>query len=241
MSTTIDILSPGYAHKQDTTENGITKKFMRATGSCCLVRSNKMNVLFDTMGPWEKDLLLEKLGALKVHPDDIEYLVCSHSHPDHVGNLNLFTKAKKHFVGMSLYTENLYDLNCFEPSGSYIFSVKREKGGDDSIGVVEYEPYALDSHLSVEPTQGHTLDCVSLIVNNCDNYGTVGLVGDLFENQDDIQDQSIWLAAGSQNPNLQRANRSRIFNKVDYILPGHGDIFKTSNKSVKMNQFIPLH
>lgn len=190
-----------------------------------------MNVLFDTMGPWEKDILVRRLESLKLHVDDIEYLVCSHSHPDHVGNLNLFTKAKKHFVGTSVYSKDIYDLNCFEPTGSHKYNPPKATGGD-TMDVIDYEYYALDSYLSIEPTQGHTMECISLIVSNCDNYGTVGLVGDLFENSTDINDDSIWLGAGSQNPDLQRANRSKIYNKVDFILPGHGEIFKISKETM---------
>lgn len=201
---------------------------MSATGSCCLVRSNRMIVLFDTMGPWERDILVQRLESLKIHVDDVEYLVCSHSHPDHVGNLNLFTKAKKHFVGTSVYSKDVYDLNCFEPIGSHKY---KPTNGGDVIDVIDYECFSLDSHLSIEPTQGHTMECVSLIVSNCVNYGTVGLAGDLFENGSDVSDDSIWLGAGSQNPDLQRANRSRLYNKVDFILPGHGEIFRVSSET----------
>lgn len=226
MSTSIDVITSGYADlTEESSSSNQRKKFMRATGSCCLVRSNQMVVLFDTMGPWERDILVERLAGLKIHVDDIEYLVCSHSHPDHVGNLNLFTSAKKHFVGTSIYTGDVYDLNCFEPTGSRKY---KPSNGSDEIEVIDYEHYALNSHLSIESTQGHTMECISLIVKNCDNYGTVGLVGDLFENSTDINDDSIWLGAGSQNPDLQRANRSRIYNKVDFILPGHGELFKSS-------------
>ena len=199
---------------------------MRATGSCCLVRSDGHKILFDTMGPWERDLLLDKLAKLKVHPDDVDHVVCSHSHPDHIGNLNLFTKALKHFVGTSVYTGDIYDLNCFEPSGS--FKYKSDRGVETDV--ISYNDFSIGSNLSIEPTPGHTLECVSLIVNNCENLGTVGLVGDLFERREDVEDEGIWLGAGSQNPDLQRANRSRIYNKVDYIMPGHGPLFKTRQK-----------
>lgn len=202
------------------------QQFMRATGSCCLVSSSRSYALFDTMGPWERDSLIDKLAHLRVHPDDIEYLVCSHSHPDHVGNLNLFTRAKKHFVGTSVYSNDLYDLNCFEPIGSYKYKSPRE---DKEIDVITYEPYRLDSNLSLQPTQGHTMECISMLVDNCQQYARVALVGDLFEREADVKDEAIWLGAGSQNSSLQRANRTRIYQSVDYILPGHGPLFSTKS------------
>lgn len=223
MTAKIDIITTGYAQMLSPTAQPHAKagSFMKATGSCCLVRSSGLRVLFDTMGPWERDLLLERLAELKVHQDDIDYLVCSHSHPDHIGNINLFTQATKHFIGTSVYARDVYDLDCFQPTGSYKFKTKR----DVEVDVVQYESYRLDNNLTIMPTKGHTMECVSLILENCDNYGSVGLVGDLFERKEDLEDESIWQLAGSQDPDLQRANRAKIFAKVDYILPGHGPLF----------------
>lgn len=223
MAINLHILAEGYAIET----NSCNEKYMRATGSCCLVQSNRTLTLFDTMGPWERSRLIESLEKHKIHPDDIDYLVCSHSHPDHVGNLNLFTKAKKHFVGLSVYTECEFDLNCFEPIGSYTFKSKRHDSLTTETEVITYKDFQIETGMKIEPTQGHTMECVSLIIENCESLGTVALVGDLFENGYDVKDESIWLRAGSQNPDLQRANRERIYNKVDAIMPGHGPLFKT--------------
>lgn len=238
---------PGYAiQRDDYTSNSIyvdhqtatngtgpktLGKYMKATGSCCLVASGTNYVLFDTLGPWEKDLLVDKLESHKIHPDDINYVVCSHSHPDHIGNLNLFTKAKKHFVGTSVYTNDLYDLNCFEPIGSYKYKQPPKESWLEptpEIDVIVHKPFDLDSNLRLIPTPGHTMECISMLVNNCQDFGKVGLVGDLFENKDDVANEGIWLAAGSQNPDLQRAHRARLYEDCDYIFPGHGDFFQTT-------------
>jgi len=45
-------------------------------------------------GTWtSKKTLASQLAALDLKPSDIRYLALSHSHPDHVGNLNLFPQA----------------------------------------------------------------------------------------------------------------------------------------------------
>lgn len=217
MATKLDVLQVGYADQPKPLQ-------MRASGSCCLVRSGKSKIIFDTMGPWEKDKLLDALAKHKIHPDDIEYLICSHSHPDHIGNNNLFSKAKMHFVGMSVYEHDIYDLSCFEPMGSHTYKTVR----DEEIVVITYKNYNIDAHLTIEPTPGHTLECISLFLDNCDSFGSVALTGDLFEREADITDEGIWLSAGSQNSNLQRAHRARVYNHVDYIVPGHGSMFKTN-------------
>ena len=180
--------------------------------------------MFDTMGPWERDRLIEGLARIGVHPDDIEYLVCSHSHPDHIGNNNLFTKAKVHIVGTSVYTNDCYNLGCFEPTGSYNYVTSK----GDQIEVIQHKNYELSSHLSIQPTPGHTLECVSLLVNNCDGFGNLAMAGDLFEREEDVLNEGVWLGAGSQQPDQQRAHRSQIYNKADFIVPGHGPLFKTN-------------
>lgn len=34
------------------------------------------------------------LAEQNLHPNDISYLICTHGHIDHIGNLNLFKNAK---------------------------------------------------------------------------------------------------------------------------------------------------
>ena len=48
-----------------------------------------------------------------VRPEDIHYVVCTHGHPDHVGNINLFTKAML-IMGYSIQFEDQYFLHDFK-------------------------------------------------------------------------------------------------------------------------------
>lgn len=93
MSCTVKVLQDGYSRWVEPPNS------MSANGSCTLVRGNSINVLVDTLGPWDREILIEKLALEQLHPDDVKFVVCTHSHPDHIGNLNLFTNASKHIVG----------------------------------------------------------------------------------------------------------------------------------------------
>lgn len=133
-------------------------------------------------------------------PDDISTVINTHGHSDHIGNNNLFLKAK-HIVGQNISFKNQYELHDFE------------------------DAYVIEDGIKVISTPGHTLGCVSVIVNNgiCNgNEGVIGVVGDLFERCADIDDDSIWIEAGSEDPKAQYRNRSAVADVVDYILPGHG-------------------
>lgn len=59
---------------------------------------------------------------------------------------------------------------------------------------------------------------------------TVAVTGDLFENANDINDDTIWLNAVSEDRFMQRKNRYRISALVDFIIPGHGEMFRLTNE-----------
>ena len=59
-------------------------------GFACLVKLEKENILFDTGG--NSSILLFNLEKMKVDPDQIDKIVISHIHGDHVGGLKGFLK-----------------------------------------------------------------------------------------------------------------------------------------------------
>lgn len=180
-----------------------TEGGMLANCSCTLIKGPK-NIIVDTMTPWDGKRLLDAIQKLDVRCDDIGYVISTHGHSDHVGNNNLFLNAK-HLVGRCVsYKEKYYD------DGTFF--------NKDDI-------YEIDEHVQVVSTPGHTLSDVSVVVKT--TKGIFGIVGDLFENENDMLDESIWLDAGSENPELQRRNRKYILDKVDWIVPGHGTMFST--------------
>ena len=87
--------------------------------------------------------------------------------------------------------------------------------GDDA------KPFVIDAIVKVIATPGHTLDSVSVIVNNCisgfshllENLGpdssgvsvVAVIAGDLFEKEEDLQDESVWIEAGSEDQAKQVA------------------------------------
>lgn len=163
------------------------------------------------MTAWDGEILLHELKNHHITENDIDFLVCSHGHADHIGNLNLFLKAH-HFVGSCLSHKNVYYPHDFEK-----------------------QAYVIDNDIEVVSTPGHTKTCVSLIVRNSslENGSTVALAGDLFEKEEDIFNETLWIQAGTEDENLQRENRLRIAETVDYIIPGHGPLFKVTEEMRK--------
>ncbi|GAB6028667.1 Metallo-beta-lactamase domain-containing protein 1 [Chamberlinius hualienensis] len=209
-SFTFHILQDGYSYW----ENGT----MKANGSSTIIKG-PVNVIVDTLSPWDKDTLIKALADHDLTCDDIDYVVCTHGHIDHIGNMNLFTKAKWHILGFSISKEDHYYIHPFETNEPYVI----EESGDA---------------IKIVPTPGHTMTDVSVIVNT-ENSGVVAIVGDLFEKVEDIDDPSLFESAGSENVEMQKQYRYKIATMADYIMPGHGTLFQvTDTIRNKLKQYI---
>ena len=190
------VLKDGYCK----TDEGEGVQSTRACGTITLVKGPK-NIIVDTGNPWDRDIIIEGLKKHGIKCDDINYVVCTHGHSDHVGNLNLFTKAI-HIVSYDICYGDQYILHSFEQ------------------GI----PYEIDDDVEVLPTPGHTGADVTVVVRNT-KVGTVAITGDLFECEDDLEDSSIWQKS-SENEELQEKSRINMLQLADVIIPGHGKLFE---------------
>jgi len=185
---------------------------MKAGGTITLLKG-PFNIMVDTGSPWDKEIIMKGLSSKNLTPEDIQYVICSHGHSDHIGNLNLFTNAL-HVVGFDICRRDQYYLHDF------------------TKGI----PYEIDEDVEIWPTPGHTGQDVSVIVRNT-LHGTVGIVGDLFECEADIECPSLW-QDNSLQPSLQEKCRLNILKEVDCIVPGHGAMFKVDKKYRQHNRKI---
>ncbi|XP_017834830.2 LOW QUALITY PROTEIN: metallo-beta-lactamase domain-containing protein 1 [Drosophila busckii] len=189
------VLQAGYSHIDATDASA-----MRANCSCTLIRCRDgTNIIVDTFTAWDGEHLTSLLAAQGLQVDDIHVVICTHGHSDHVGCNYLFRRARLHMIGSCASKHDLY-LN--------------HEGALDANGEV-----------LVEKTPGHTLSCVSVLVHNTQLGGTVGVCGDLFERCEDVDDENIWLTAGSENEKSQAQERYRMAQLCSFIVPGHGPMF----------------
>lgn len=211
-SNEIWVLHDGYSRFiKSSNENLENESVMEANCSCTLIRNAKYNIIVDTMTPWDGQKIEHSLQKFNLKPDQIHFVISTHGHADHVGNNNLFLNAT-HIVGFSISKKDKFFLHPFDEGISYFI-------GDNDADRIE-----------ITPTPGHTMDSISVIVKSKSN-GTVVIAGDLFEKEEDLQNYNVWLGAGSENKEMQEKHRLRMLSLANHIVPGHGPMFKITEKS----------
>jgi len=177
--------------------------------SVTLIKSDRI-ILVDTGSIPAKDRLIQELGKQGLTPEDIDLVVLTHLHLDHMINVHLFNKAKV-----------LCKVRGDEYPGQVHVLAKGCLGRTDLFDGI---PIAQDVECMVTP--GHTDDMLSVLVKTPE--GNVVVAGDAIPNEEwadlNLQPSPIL------NLDVEKFNDSRkkILEKGDYIIPGHGKMFKVT-------------
>lgn len=190
----VQILQEGYYIPKD--ENCFT-----ADCTVSLILCDGGPILVDTSGPWNSKKLTSLIEQAGFQLNEVQFVVGTHGHSDHIGNLNLFPDAK-FIVGYDISKGNIYES----------FDFRKESA-----------EYHISDDVKIIPTPGHMHNDVSVVVRS--NMGIVVIAGDLFENENDRQNPSEWKSV-SENIELQESSRQKVLAIADYIVPGHGKMFK---------------
>ncbi len=173
----------------------------RAGGTITLVRG-RPNVLVDTGDALQRDALLAGLAREGLDAGDIDYVINTHGHLDHVGNNGLF------------------------PGATFVLDSDVAQGGEYWTHDFDAGPYRIPAAEGAPPvtvmrTPGHTDHDLSVLVGT--DAGRVAIVGDLFEHDHD--DDGSWLQ-WSRDRTRQQSSREYILGEADIIIPGHGAPFR---------------
>ncbi|CAH8646722.1 unnamed protein product [Heterobilharzia americana] len=193
MEYTVDFIRIGWTKR-------ISNDHFSSACTISLLKGPKL-ILIDPGSPWDSLWLLSELQARGISPLDIDYLICTHGHIDHIGSLHIF------------------------PDSTRILGTTFEVPGQNNCFSILRTPFEIDSSIHVIATPGHTQTDISIIIENIHPFGRVAIVGDLYECEQDINEPSLWQSS-SDNLNVQQKNRQFIFDTVDFIVPGHGSAFK---------------
>ena len=188
----IKVLIEGYAREIETG--------WIASSTVTLVNSNGKKIIVDP--GCSRPRLLKALAENGLETSDIDFVLLTHNHADHILLAGIFENAKI-VVGSELY---------------------------DNDNQIEHEDKMEDLDLQIIHTPGHSPDSRSFIVKTAD--GIYAIAADLFwwmDSEEQRIDRESLL--GHQDPyaknmKLLEESRKKILDLANYIIPGHGKMFK---------------
>ena len=175
-----------------------------AQPSTVLIKDSGLNIIVDPGS--NKELLLKKFADEDLEPEDINMVFLTHHHLDHAIGMGIFPDSD------ILLDGDLMNINKSDKVFSYFGNIPKT-----NIGVI--------------PTPGHIFEHSSLLVEA--EMGKVAIAGDLFwwldeeEQKTDIESLiNHEDSNGAKDEKALRENRKKILEMADYIIPGHGKMFK---------------
>ncbi len=171
---------------------------LQATSSVTLVSGEGHDIIVDTGVPGEGEKILEGLSKQSLSQNDIEIVINTHLHGDHMGNNALFKRAR------------------------FIAHANEFPARLNNVLVIEGD-YELSENIKIIETPGHTQGSISVVVKDQKNSKTYVIAGDALPIEDNYLQ---WVPPGiNYNPKIALASMKRIVNLADFVIPGHGNIF----------------
>ena len=191
-----------------------------------LIRSDGRNILVDTgLGPKPADApetpwgeLMHDFQAHALSPNDVDMVVMTHLHRDHVG-WNLLSQDGKYvptFPNARYYMSQTDWEACHNPD---LIETRFPNAPDcvwplAEMGLIEFMEgeYSLTSELSTIPTPGHTPGHMSIMISSQGQRGLV--LGDVLHNTAQIQELD-WCSRADIDPEVAQATRRSLVDKME--------------------------
>ncbi|EHP87433.1 MBL fold metallo-hydrolase [Methanotorris formicicus] len=123
----------------------------KASSSVTLIQTENHNIIVDTSTKDKRELIIEELKKLNLEPKDIDVVINTHRHYDHIENNDLFENAVVYASPQECINECL---------GCKLYS------GSDEVN--EFEPIEKfrDDEVIILKTPGHTWGSISVVYGN---------------------------------------------------------------------------
>ncbi|MBW6462112.1 MAG: MBL fold metallo-hydrolase [DPANN group archaeon] len=179
----------------------------------------KKKILIDTGLGFHKNILEKALASLNITPDNIERIIFTHAHYDHIGGASLFTNAK-----IAMHSDDTQILETGDNSKSCAFAFGKELISQKvDLKLFDSDTIRIDDMLlKVIHTPGHTEGSICLY----EKEKKILFTGDtIFLNAIGRTD----LPGSNENEMIQSLGLLKTIS-VTTILPGHGKIIETDAK-----------
>lgn len=188
-----------------------------------LVRTATKNILVDVAHVGRRANLVESLRKLDLQPSDIDSVVLTHSHWDHILNADVFKNAE-----FMLHPLEIECARAPHPKDwatpDYTWSVL------ERCNIREIrEGDKIDEGIEVILTPGHTRGSISLVVEQPD--GTIAICGDALPNARAALEGCPYLVMWDERD--ARDSARKILDTAEVLYPGHDRPFHISNGQVR--------
>jgi len=138
---TLDMLTVGLLVK----DGDVIKE---AHSSSTLLRSDGVTVVVDTSSRERRDSIVDSLRWLDVRPEEVDFVVTTHAHHDHMGNDDLFSAAE--------------------------FIMHRGEAPSEGRTVMEDDMMQIAPNVVLVHTPGHSRGSISVFVEGDQRYAVTG-------------------------------------------------------------------
>jgi len=191
--TVLDILAVGMLDRSETGE------VLEAHSTSTLIRSGDSMIVVDTSSKYMRPALRTSFRELGMFPKDVDTVVITHWHDDHLENLDMYPNAEIYAWDGPAADADLRNINI----------INDELKLCDGVTLVH--------------TPGHTMDSTSVFVEGDDRrYAVVGDAIPLEENYRKMVPPRL-----NVDPDLAMKSIKSIAGFADVIVPGHGFPFMT--------------
>ena len=185
--------------------------------SIVLIKGEK-KILFDTGSFGVRDLIIEKLKEFNLEPEDIDILIISHCHWDHMANYSLFPRAdylvSKKELDYALSDKSKGDIHVAIEMIQGLSTLRRLK-------VIEKDS-EIDHGVKILFAPGHTPGLISLLVDSPE--GRYVLASDAIKNRAEYFSGEFDI---TMDEKVSKETLSRLRKLSDFIIPGHDSPFRS--------------
>ena len=179
---------------------------LQASSTVTLVQGEGHNIIVDTGLPRESQEIIANLSARNLSVDDIDLVINTHLHGDHMGNNGMFSEAE------------------------FIAHAKEFPARLPNVKVIEGD-YEVCKNVRTIETPGHSHGSVSVVVEVPKEGKTYVIAGDALPVRDNYLK---WVPPGIHyDRDIALASMERIVKLADIVVPGHDFPFEI-NRNQKL-------
>lgn len=191
--------------------------------SVIYIETGGKKILFDTGGPAKRSSIKKHLARISVDPEDIDFLILSHFHDDHVRNYDYFPKAQilLHKIEDEWAATNPVDDFAFPEV--YYAAIKQS----GRLSLIDRDEEIFPGvHTMLLP--GHTPGSMGVLLKG-DDMPVTALTGDAVKNITELATGSVHL---TKSPEVSAASIRKVREVAEVVIPGHDRMLKIEKDKI---------